>query len=506
MHKASKNFARYLSHELLHAKTFNQFLQLAQLYGRVCWQSGQPPSRSEKIESLGERLFYESHQNDIDRILFARRKKKNHISHVCTDIYEKGGHTLLLFEYIRALDIPPFTQSLYVTRPSFANSKNYPASKISLVDFAALSGEYSRRLLSLLNHVACSQAVLLYIHPDDIISALVTRICGKLHINTIFVNHADHAFSYGRDSANLIVEVSGFGFHMTRHVYRDKPQSFVGIPISIDPPHHDNALPLALPSNKTILSIGGSHKYRPNSMQSFPRFLSKLLSKSSLHAIIVGSTGMESWWRSLSQDARAKVHFIPSLTHSQCMNLMKTADIYVDSFPVTGGTVFTQAFLSGCNVFGISNDSSGYSFADCLKSPDEQTLINNICNNVDKVADIRKLDSLRNRITDYFSRASTATRLSNLILYSHVNGLPPELDREYDLTYYVDNPFSGIFDPTDLSINNLEFTSRARLALLMLLFLISLNLKTRYLKIFIWLLAGPDIIATIIVYFKSRLR
>lgn len=210
--------------------------------------------------------------------------------------------------------------------------------------------------------------VILHIHQDDIYSATAAILLAKLGVGIFFYNHADHSFSFGYAGAKKVLEISKFGWE--KGVLRgvECKQSFVGIPIAVSAVRQNT-------NDDHILMhgfiAGNPYKFNPWGEYSMPAFLNQLFQNNEkfegIEFLICGPTGREKYWRSLSNAARDHVRFFGQMPHADYLELLTTADFYLDSFPVGNGTGIVEPVMLGIPVFGL-NLSAGYSVADVLQS------------------------------------------------------------------------------------------------------------------------------------------
>jgi hypothetical protein len=78
----------------------------------------------------------------------------------------------------------------------------------------------------------------------------------------------------------------------------------------------------------------------------------------------------------LKMGKRAVFH--KRMAYQDYLACMKQASVYVDSFPLTGGTAFPEMAIKGLPSFGILSGAHGYSPADQLKSSSRTALLTDL--------------------------------------------------------------------------------------------------------------------------------
>jgi len=286
--------------------------------------------------------------------------------HVISEAYVVGGHTRLLEMLLDAQRRAGATVAVAVTRsaaPSFVSRAEAAGAVVH-----ALTGTPSMRAAGLVALGRAAQRIVLHIHPDDLGAALAARQLQGEGRQVLFVNHADHVFSYGVGGADLCLEVSGFGWRISEAKRPVRAQHFLGIPVTAvaadTPPARTSGV-----AARTILSMGSSHKYKPAGGYDLPAFISNLLDHSDATAEMIGPSASDPWWASALARHAGRLRLSGPLPFAEAATRFTEATAYVDSFPINGGTAFPQALMAGMSVFGPGADAGGYNLADALRFP-----------------------------------------------------------------------------------------------------------------------------------------
>lgn len=277
--------------------------------------------------------------------------------HIATTVYAGGGHTNLMRHYIATRKLENRITML-VASPK----KDYAEAAFGSDAMRLQSTTLLERISELAALTASHKRAVLYIHPDDLETALAVKLAKTINpaLRVTFVNHSDHVFSVGFSEANFVAEISGYGWSLRRDRQSEANSIFVGIPLS----EHS----LSGSTSAQALTAASSYKFKPNGKHSLPKLLAQVL-KACPHfeLTVVGAKIADVWWWPVRLKYRRRTTFLKSLPYAEYLALLAECKIYIDSFPVTGGTALPEALISGKPVIGISEGMSGYSPADDLK-------------------------------------------------------------------------------------------------------------------------------------------
>lgn len=353
----------------------------------------------------------------------------NGVMHVLTETYDRGGHTKLALAWLR-IRAGRDVQRVHVTRRLTLRSQN--ALDDAGVRYSVSVGTPTERLAQLMN--ACGEAttIVLHIHPEDIIGALAARAARDTGRRVLFLNHSDHLFSFGVGVSDCVLEVSGFGWLKTRAARGANRQSFIGIPL--DASYTTSADTTLRSSSGPILTVGSTEKYRPNGHANFPEFINLLARRVDNDIHLIGPSGLEPWWTVLASEIRDRVIFHGPLPFDETRERVAECAAYVDSFPITGGTMFQQAFMSGAPVFGLTVGGGGYGLVDVRRSATLDDLVETI---TDAITNVQLYDApLRARVAAEFSDRAISDRIETVLGGGTVSPPPDLLATAGDLGYF----------------------------------------------------------------------
>jgi len=283
--------------------------------------------------------------------------------HVATEVYAFGGHSSLMRQLVQQ-GTPHAIDVLVTGTDAVANTASclgIPPSRVLKVPRADTALD---RIRHTLNAMRAYQQLVLHIHPNDLETALAVRLL-KAELPDVrvhFVNHADHAYSVAIGAANRVLEISQYGWALRSQRDSLERSSFLGIPIQIsadlEPKHPTD-------SDK-ILTGGASFKFQPVGKRSLPSALATMLQREKISLDVIGPKKGDWWWWPLKARFPTRVKIHRMLPKEQYQKLLKNCSLYIDSYPLPGGTAFPEALMRGCKVSGMLGLVWGYSPADEL--------------------------------------------------------------------------------------------------------------------------------------------
>lgn len=343
--------------------------------------------------------------------------------HVLSEAYDTGGHTrlaeILMAEQARG----GARVAVVITRagtPRFAQFCMETG-----VARLTVSGGLTDRAAALLAQGRRAARIALHIHPDDLGAALAARRLRAEGRRVLFVNHADHVFSWGPGAADVVLEVSGFGWRRTAEARQARVQGFLGIPALVS--HAASRISSLPPApNAPVMSMGHASKYRPAPGLDFPAFVEHLLARTEHPFELIGPTGQEPWWRGAVERFPGRLCFAGPLPYEKAAARLSSAACYIDSFPVGGGTAMLQALSTGLTVFGLGSETAAYSPLDALRSRSPEILADDVAGFLERGAELPLQTEIRRRVATDFSPAAVAARLKEAA-DGRLAPLPPDM-------------------------------------------------------------------------------
>ncbi|EIT8471410.1 glycosyltransferase, partial [Salmonella enterica subsp. enterica serovar Cotham] len=244
--------------------------------------------------------------------------------------------------------------------------------------------------------------IILNIHPDDIQSVIAAGLAKKNANSCIhFINHADHVFSFGATVADIWYQISEFGARLDELRELSGKTSFLGIPIAKINKKNAQLSHLKESEVQFIITSGSANKFKPQKTYSLVKKVPDLLIQfPNAKLIIVGTNIIFGyWWWWVYLKFRSRMKFYQTLAYADYLALMDKADIFLDSYPIPGGTAFVEQYLSGKRCAGYISPQQGYTPLERIKC--EITCGKIIFNDVkgidEKIEYIHSYEKVKNR-------------------------------------------------------------------------------------------------------------
>jgi len=333
--------------------------------------------------------------------------QKDKVLHVVTKLKSYGGHSRIVERWIE-LDTR-YKNDVVILDPSseipkklndLIKSQGAEIIVCSEGDEIVRAGQL-RTLASGYNHV-----VLHVIHVELVHMLAFGTI--KFTRPVLFMNHTDHLFWLGSMVSDCILNMSSKAYEFTATRRGRLDGEVLPIPLSVEAT--DEKLnksvireSLGLPQKlKVIFSCGHFYKYFPASINnSFQRILIDILRRNkNVLIVVVGVRPNSVVWRLLKFYFSDRLLLIPSCSHLELNRLLSVADVYLDSYPISGFTALCEAVSKDIPIVPID---TGFAYFDSLCSDlVKQNLV------VDKVESMlfhsQKIDG-KQRLLSHFDEA-----------------------------------------------------------------------------------------------------
>ncbi|MCI3937994.1 hypothetical protein MQX03_12350 [Chryseobacterium aahli] len=307
------------------------------------WHNFSGYYKSEKLEILLSKI----QEKVLPEISIKKSEKKsNTILHIASELYTEGGHSKLLYTWIK--NDQSKKHSILCTRQSVKEIEDVTAyylknsSDLDHLSVHASSKIESAKLLQ--NEVQKDyDIIMLHVHPDETIPSIVfsqksiaTPVC--------LVNHADHTFWLGTSIADLVLQIreSNIVLDSQRRGIPVERQVFLPIPI-------ENLLTENNDATKKndqilqLLSTGTPYKYNPNSSYNFLKEAYRIVEENPNVIFNVVGIDQESDYGKEYRHERLVLHgIIPAQALAE---IEKNTAIYVEGFPMASFTALLQAAL-----------------------------------------------------------------------------------------------------------------------------------------------------------------
>lgn len=344
--------------------------------------------------------------------------------HVATELYRSGGHTPIAANLIESA---PAASDVLLTRMTnvemAAEVLGVPQDRIHSVGDMR---DTMLRVKSMVDIMVRYDRVILHIHPNDVTCAVAARFAKRLRptIQVCFINHADHVFSAGIGIADRVFEVSTYGWGLRQARGTETTSSFIGLPIK-KPQEGDHVDSSAAPV--TFLTGASAYKFRPRLGMALPPVLDRLLDEQpGSRLIAIGPNALDWWWLRMRVTRFRRAQFSRVVPKDEYQSMLNRCNVYINSYPMGGGTAFPEALMSGCNVAGLRGVGWGYSYADELLTADTDAFLKDCLelSSGDQVA-LQRQQDIRQRCVDHHQPAAVRARLDSSLSEKRLLG-PPE--------------------------------------------------------------------------------
>lgn len=306
---------------------------------------------SEALESVFTRIAEE-----IDCPELENTYRKDSILHVMTESYATGGHTRVVERWVKLSEGEQhslvLTSNCHQTVPDelVAVIKAREGKIIRLedslndiekgIELRCIASEYER--------------IVLHVHMHDVVP-LIAFGTDKFKRPVILFNHADHLFWVGVSIADVIADLRSWGQALTLDKRGAKNSFILGIPgeasiTSLKNDREQIRQKLGIdPGRKLILSAGAPHKYIQLGQWNFTLAITRILENNpDAFFVCIGPRPEElPGWAGLSKRFRERCVALGSKSPEELHEWMAASDLYLDSFPMSGGTALGNAVAIG---------------------------------------------------------------------------------------------------------------------------------------------------------------
>lgn len=390
-------------------------LAIAKLYGGFCWANHDDSYFDDGVEKHLIAKLAHHFEKDLGH---CREHEDDTVVIIASALFDAFGHSAVVDKWLKMMG-QKCPHKLIVTR-SIAGKISERINGYKIPTHRCTSRGMSG-IKEIIRAAESARMIVLHTHPDDIEAVIAARLLKSIGVTVVFYNHADHVFSYGISAADIVCEISLYGLKISRRSNRVMGKTFfLGIPLTPTaqiPVDHETATAKTA-GMKTVLSCGSGYKYRPAGGQDFSELIDRVLeARTDVQILMVGPNGKEKWWSESISRWGKRVRFAGILPANEYAHQLQSADVYVDSFPLCGGTAFPEALLAGAPATGLNVPIQGYTFADELRVDTVAALLKRICLLLD--GDLTALDEANRVRAMVIAHQAEEAFISKLeILYS----------------------------------------------------------------------------------------
>lgn len=447
--KAFNSLLASIREKALSEKNMGLMLSMARVYGELLRLNHCGVYSDDEFELQLERKFLEQHsslnpcvKNEDDKTIV-----------IVSEFYDRGGHSEVLKQWL-TLFKKDGNHEVIITQFLSKETKRWLDE--NNISYRVCHERNELLALEMLALCKSARQIVLFTHPEDIVSTIVARVMSKAGARILFYNHADHVFSYAIGFADMVCEISTYGIELNKRTGRVHNASvYLGIPIdfSISSMKRDIG-----EKGKVILTCGAAYKYKPSKVF-IGDFIDDFLKMNTMDKVVfVGPDGDESWWKEKRKSWGARVVFLGSLSRSEYQIVLNDADVYLDSFPVTGGVAFPEALLNNKKVAGLVTALQGYSAVDSLRSPNIQALLDRVERLLrDEEEILLEMDKVKLEVEKSHSPECFAERVRGIYAGKIVDvAIPPvkvdtfELEKDWIQRRFIKMPYGS-------TLHNLTF-------------------------------------------------
>jgi hypothetical protein len=405
-------------------------LAWGEVYGRLLYTNHTGIYRDDEFENLLVETYLSQNGTPTQKENCAGEL------HIITSPLSTGGHTRLMERMIDSRT----GADVLITRPvSGLGSRLFVSPKVKIWH---TDGQFD--LPELINIISRYKTVFLHINPDDLLASVAVAVAKKSsHSRVIFVNHADHIFSFGFYAADIVAEVSSYGF-LVSECKRNVASSFLGIPINFSLLDQIDQLPIRIPSKRfEIMSAGSRLKYRPSRNHSLPNVAMMILKHvPTARIVVIGpSILLDSWWWTAMLRYPKRLKILRPMPYQLYLDRITKAHLYIDSTPMTGGTTIPEIRSRAIAVTGITSASCGYSPLDATRFTNTKELVHAIqeysLTGAGPILEKNNNSDTLKRTVFVHGRTSFEQRLNNIVI-GLSNALPPDALSRENINYYRD--------------------------------------------------------------------
>ncbi len=297
-------------------------------------------------------------------------EKEYSIIHVATKLFEVGGHTRALYQFIKRHE--DNRQLVVLTGQNLQNVPRWFTEGIESVPIISLNSieslfERAGVLRQLAGMAAC---VVLYHHPDDPVPVIALSHDTKPPV--LLLNHAHSWFWLGASIIDMVLAPSEFHARFTLATRPLKNVSYFPFTQLDDLDtgfgHKDKRgakQKLGMnPDAICVMTIGTPEKFIPNAGYNFYRTAQKIVERFDTVELFVIGVSENSELRKQYGISSQKIHFLGFVDDPT--DYYRASDICLDALPQPslGGTIYAALIGLACPVFkyGASNVFNGKNF------------------------------------------------------------------------------------------------------------------------------------------------
>ena len=284
------------------------------------------------------------------------------VLHVMTEAYAAGGHTNIVRHWTRT-DAGRRHAVVATDHAGDLEAVFGPAApNCELLPSLSRDTPLTERALELRALAGDAELLVLHVHPYDAIP-LMAFPPGSPRPPIVFSNHADHCFWLGRGLADVLVDHRPAGTAIA--VERRGVEAERCLPLPLPAPAAPDARAAAgraqtraslgvPPEAVLVLTVGSPYKYAAEGERHLARLVAPVVQRNRRAVVVAIGPADDGEWRAARERTGGRVHALGPVGGLGA--LYAAADVYLESYPCSGGTCLTEAASAGLPVLTYAPD------------------------------------------------------------------------------------------------------------------------------------------------------
>jgi glycosyltransferase involved in cell wall biosynthesis len=394
----------------------------------------------------------------------ADREPRGRVTHLTSSVVDGGGHTEVILAWCDLLKRYENAEQSLVSS-EWINSREHGRNNLGALSETVDAYHLCPKALSPTEKVlwlyerllkAGPATLILHVNPNDVLAlcaALMLRRSTGARL--VFFNHADHVFSLGMTLAERVIEYRRAGALYSMGHRGIEPERLYIVPLGCRPRASSKVsrAELGVPDNCTVsITVAAYYKLVPDEGWNFGRAIYELLSAEPGHYHLMVGHGSQAVVRDIMghfktapAEVRSRLVWLGRRTDIDA--LLEATDFLIESFPLAGGALRTDAMRARLPVVSITNTRWPL-ITETGAFPEDYPLIATSNEEVVRFgrllisdASLRSLygRQLAERYREAFSETAIASALRSALWAREAGNAFPDLNEkpEYDLRYAV---------------------------------------------------------------------
>lgn len=281
---------------------------------------------------------------------------KINILHVASYLHDTGGHTRALLRWIE--NTSDFCNNLVVLTLDQIMEPFVKSEFLRLGVKVLLLTRNGKNILNLASSLRAisnkwPDYIILHTHPDDVIPQLAYSYFEGPPV--LLFNHADHVFWIGSSISDLVLSIRMNGISLSQERRNTSKNSILPLPLKSRnfTQRKYTKEKLGLDGKEVVVSMASDYKYTPWKEYNFSFFFETFLKNRSNTTLVVVGVTKNGNLKNLQRKFPTRVILVaptPSID-----DFLNSADVYVDSFPLSSLTSSLDVAMRGIPVLGVKN-------------------------------------------------------------------------------------------------------------------------------------------------------